>query len=727
MVGTRFAEADVPPTHVLAATDADDVSIGPDTNGISDDVFLSMLHQQENAASSYRTSTLADEQANALEFYDAQPFGDEVDGQSQIVTPYVAEVVDYMTISIARTCASSDRVVEFEAKLPGQEDAAAEATEAVSDSFMRKQDGYKIIVGWIQSGLIEKIGIVKTAAVTKTRLRRSLVRADEDQLAMLDMEGSLKDYSEHPEGGFHARVQHKEEHRQYIDMTVPSEEFLFSAWARHEDEAHYIAQRSRKTRSDLIEMGFARDVVDGLSDDPTSPWFDDPRAIARWGDDANLIARDDTAYEVVLLEEYIRADRDGDGIAELVQVFRVGDTILDEQEVDEQPFVLFCPFPRAHRMVGDSLAEKVMDLQRLRSVTTRQTIDGMALSNRPRSWIDQSAIGPTTIDDWLTPGPGVLVRGQNGAQGVPQPIGDGFDISAGLSMLQFLAGEGESRTGITRLNQGLDADTLNRTATGTALMQASGQQMEEYAARNFAEAFGRLMAKKMRLMIADGDPMMLKIDGEFKEANPAAWDGDMPVKVKVGLGSGNKGQRLQNWQLVVADQMALKQGGSPLVTDENMYRVRDGAIRDMGLGMPSEFYTDPSTLPPTPPQPPQPSPEAIKAQGDAQAAQQKLANQHELAVAEAQRKAQEAEADAQLRAVQGQADAELAHAKAEADALLARDKAASEHELAIRRQDAEMMLAVRQWEHERDLKDERHKQEMQHAVGKLRPGGALDE
>jgi hypothetical protein len=56
-----------------------------------------------------------------------------------------------------------------------------------------------------------------------------------------------------------------------------------------------------------------------------------------------------------LREEYKRIDMDGDGIAEMVQVFRVDDVILSVEEVDENPFVVWCPFPRAHRMVGNSL------------------------------------------------------------------------------------------------------------------------------------------------------------------------------------------------------------------------------------------------------------------------------------------------------------------------------------------------------------------------------------
>ena len=100
-------------------------------NAIGEIELVALLQDQERLAVSYRSSELAEEQRLALEYYDAMPFGDEEEGRSQVVSPDVAEAVDYMTISILRTVVSGDRVVEFEAKEEGEEEAAEEATEAV--------------------------------------------------------------------------------------------------------------------------------------------------------------------------------------------------------------------------------------------------------------------------------------------------------------------------------------------------------------------------------------------------------------------------------------------------------------------------------------------------------------------------------------------------------------------------------------------------------------------
>src|SRR3546814_1542548 len=114
-------------------------------------------------------------------------------------------------------------------------------------------------------------------------------------------------------------------------------------------------------------MGFARDTVEGLPEHDEAA-ITDSRVSARWNDET-LLANDRTPAmrKVWLREEYIRVDADDDGIAELLKVFRVGNVILDVEEVDEVPFVVFRPFPRAHRMVRSE--EHTSELQSLMRIS----------------------------------------------------------------------------------------------------------------------------------------------------------------------------------------------------------------------------------------------------------------------------------------------------------------------------------------------------------------------
>ena len=742
------------PFNVPLPDQWDDPDLAPAMQGgMTDDELLPLLQREEDTASSFRNGELAQQQADALDYYDARPLGNEVEGQSQVVVPDVAETVDYMTMAIAEACASGE-IVEFKPKVVALDqveaarEMAREATEAVKEAFFEEQDGYGLLIAWAQSGLVEKIGVAKTALVTQRRVKRERLKVDAEQLAALHAGmhperpgSSLVDAEQHEDGSFTAHLRTPMPRKRYLDMAVPSEELIFSMRARHEDDSQYIAQRSRQTRSDLVEMGFDRATVADLTTEGEALWWGDPRATARWGDTFDAEERDGALAEVTLLEEYIRADRDGDGVAELLQVFRVGETILEVAEVDEQPFVVFCPFPRAHRMVGDSAAEKVMDIQALRTMVTRQTIDGVILSNQPRGQIDENSIGESTIDDWLTAGPRTLIRTRGGS-GIT-PLTDAFDPSQGLGLLQFLVGERESRTGMTRLNQGLNSQDLQvETATAFSGLQKQGQRVERYVARNFGNAVGRLFRKKVRLMIAEGDPLMVQIDGQYRQTQPGSWHSEMPVKVKIGSGDDVE-VRLQRWQILIADQNALKANGSTLVSDENMYRARDGAIRDMGLGTPNEFYTDPSTPEAQQAmanQPPKQDPKAIEAQGKAALAQQTAQQAHEQAMAKLQLQQQAQQASATLDAQRAEQDAQLKAASVELENNLREDRAAQEAQLAHARSEAEAQLALRQQEFneamaerkmafEQAMAERRHEHDAALAVAGIpgnRPGGDLD-
>lgn len=672
------------------------------------------LVEMERQAINFRTSDLADEQAVAIDFYEGKPFGDEIDGQSQVVVPVVQETVDYMTVSVLRTFISGDKVVEFDAKEEEYEEAAEDATDAINQVFMRDQDGYKVLLSWLQTGLIERIGVTKTYCYEDTKRRRETGTVDEDELAVLMDSPDVKIIAANQleDGTWEITGESVQTRKKYIDLPIPNYEFLFSARTRHEDESDYLCHRSRKTLSELIEMGFDRDTVEGL------PSYDegilDSRENAVW-DDEMLSANNDNIpglRRVMLREEYARIDYDGDGVAELLRVYRVGNTILEAEEVEEQPFVVFCPFPRAHRMVGNSLADKVMDLQRNQSVIMRQTFNGFYLTNSPRMWIDESSIGDTTIEDLLTVAPGVIVRGK----GVPPvPLSQTYDVSRSMALIEHLKGEQETRTGITRLNQGLDSDTLNKTASGQERLQAQGQQIEEFVARNFAESLARLFQKKMRLMKEHGEPIAIRVGGEFKLADPKAWVDDMDVLIRVGLGSGKKDQRMAYRQTLIEMMGQAASMGLPIVDPKKFYNAAAGFVRDAQLGDPNDFFIDPEGED-APQQGEKPDPEMMKAQAEAQLQQQKMQGEQQAMAAKIELSQQEAQAKLQLQREQAQLEAELA-----------RDKASTEAELAQQRMQQEMALAEQQMHMEAQIAAAKVDSNERVSMRRNRAGGSLAE
>lgn len=644
--------------------------------------LAAILQEEYRAADSYR-DILEGLEEQAFAYYEAQPFGNEVMGRSQIVLPDVQETIDYMAQSVLRTFVSGDRTVEFEATDEADKDAAEEATAAINWTFMRRQDGYRILHDGCVDGLLRKIGIFKTVSETQERVSRERVTIDPLMLGELPDAVTLEgEPVQNEDGSVTVDLKAERTEKRFVDYAISPANFRFSPRARHEDEADYLCHvDDEKTRSDLVEMGFDAEQVYRL---PAyhSPRSSDTESLSL---DQTLDIESTSALEKVeLCEEYARIDLDGDGIAERIKVFRVGSEILIDAEtgepaietVDDQPFSVFCPFPRPHRMVGYSLADKVMDIQLARSFMARQLFDGMAFANMPRPVVDTNFADADTFNDILSPIPGSPIRVKGGV-GAVQPFQTGFNIGQSLQAMEWLTGERESRTGITRMNQGLDADTLNKTATGTALMQAQGQQQEEYIARNLAETMARLFVKKYRLMRAEAEPFKVKVDGEYRMVDPSKWPEDININVRVGLGSGSKDKRIQA-RMAMAQLLAQ---GTELgeVSHENRFKLIDGLARDMGIGQGDDYWTDPSNAEPKPEQP-------DPAMMEAQAAQQEAEARLELdrAKAEAGIETDRMKVMAQLDLMREKHTLEMAQKReqAELEAELARDRMMMEAQLA---------------------------------------------
>ena len=661
--------------------------------------LAAILKREYDAADSYYEQ-LEELQRLAFVAYEGGPLGTEVDGRSQIVLPDVQTAVDYMVQSVLRTFTSGDRVVEFEAEDEGDEQAAEDATAAVDYYFMRKQDGYRVLYDTLNDGSLRKLGIMKAVAEERERVSRETFTGPLEALGMLPEGMEVEDVTQNEDGTVTAKLRRVYIETCYTGQAVPLREFRFSPRAKHEDTAGYIAHVCPITRGELVEMGFDRAQVYNL------PRYNDSDLEYYESDKLDYFNDEETspAVELVeLCEEYARIDVDGDGIAERVKVFRVeneilrwqGEPVIDEETgeqavdqrgepafeegemavetVDDQPFAVFCPFPRPHAMVGYSLADKVMDIQYLRTMIARQMIDGMAFSNLPRLVVSENGSTDETLDDILSPIPGAPIRVRDAS--AVQALQNSFNVGQSLSVLEWATGEGEKRTGITAMNQGLDADAINKTAMGTAMMQAAGQQIEEAVARQMAEAFGRLCMKIYRMMRDASEPFTIRVDGEARQIDPSQWPDKMHIRPRVGLGTGSKEKRIQaRMALYQPMTLAIEQG---LAGPEHAFKWMDGIARDTGIGQGDDFMFNPEQMAEKQAQEgPEQDPEMVKVE-------QEMALKREQAQFDAEMRVFEMERRMELEAAKISGQLDLAQFKAETEARLAVMKASIEARLKV--------------------------------------------
>lgn len=692
--------------------------------------FVAFLKEEYDRC---RDDDLESERETAIKRYNGEPYGDEVSGLSQVVSRATAETVDYMVISIMRAIESGDRVVEF---LHKNSDAAHEATETIMHILMDEQDGYQMLHDWLKAGLLEKTAVAMAYPEERPAKRKELLLSA-SQLAMAAEQGV--EFIEAEEAGMDEMgeptfnvVTLEEQPPKFCTTAVPNEEFYCSPDARHITEAALKGRRVRKTLSELVQDGFDRDEVETIGGEA---WNDNTLAGARDQDRVWQHESRKGGNRVVWWhEEFARFDMNGDGIAELLYVKRSADfkifAIEEMEDADDHPFEDWCPFPMQHRRIGQSLADKTMDLERIDTVILRQTLDGIYLANRPSHYLHEDSIGDNTVDDILTAAPGRVVRWKGNVE--PRERMGGFDPSMGFSAMEVIERRRETRTGITRLNMGLDEDTLNKTAKGQAGLMQKGEQIEEYIARNFANALARLITKLARLLQRYGKPIEVPIDGKYKQVDPTQWPEDMLARARLGLGASRKDQRLLFRREVLGMQTAALEAGLGLVDEQKLFNSAKGFIADARLGDVSEFFNEPpkdeegNLIP----QPEQPDPEQMKIEGELQMQKAKLEGDQQMQAAklhgDQQAMAYKLEAAREEAALKQQ----LAREQAEFEASLAIEKMNREHALELQRMDREaeleerrMSMEAQRQQHDAGLREK----EADAKLSANRKGGSLAE
>ncbi|HEV3492636.1 MAG TPA: hypothetical protein VG224_18635, partial [Reyranella sp.] len=273
---------------------------------------------------------------------------------------------------------------------------------------------------------------------------------------------------------------------------IAPKDILFTPTARDQDKASFLGFRKRVTASDLVEMGLSQDEVDELRSDRDLSPEEAQRNDSAIVNDIERRDPGDSERPLWLVVAYLKVDVDGDGISETLRCLyahaggSVGQIIERIEWEGPASITLATPILMSHTIVGRSLFDQVQDLQQIGSVLTRGLLDNLYLTNRPRPVISDQ-VNLDSLIDWV---PGSPVRLKAGAR-----PGDNHVawlqvpniVSAVLPALEYMATVRENRTGIVRNNQGLDADSLNKTATGMNMLMGAAQQRTELIARVFAE------------------------------------------------------------------------------------------------------------------------------------------------------------------------------------------------------------------------------------------------
>ena len=678
---------------------------------MDDETLLSHLQANEEDASGFVWGPLAAEREKAMREYFRQPYGNEEEGLSQIVTSDVQDTVEWMLPDLLDIFTSSDKAVVFEPTQAKDVEGAAQATDAVNYVFHKQNNGFLILYTAFKDALLTKNCAVMWRKETKrTKQVTPAQGASAEMLAMLLQDAGEDAEIEQatpipvqmmpdpmtglPVAGpqlYNAKVIGYKQKTTINVAAFPPEELLIKRdWTSPLlDDCPYVARMLPVTLSDLHEMGFKDVKAEDLSDSTDMTLSSDASfRKSRTGDidqafmdSTELTSDDESRTEGLLRLEYVLVDFDGDGISERRCIYRLQDKILSNEECDQVPIATASPILIAHRWDGMSLAETVSDLQELKTELTRQMVDSGRLATNPRTNVLVDAAGnpKANIDDLLDSRAGGVIRVQSLDAATPNIMP--WVGGSMFPMLEYVDTMREQRTGISRVQQGIDPNILktNRTLGEARQTAQTAKQRIKLVARIFGEILLKPAFLGILKLLTDGEmeKIAFRLRDEFVELDPNGWHDQYDMTVNVGLGTGDQDQQLLMLQAVAQSQAqaAMSPLGAMLIQPKQLYNTQAKMIEAAGFKNVGDFWTDPGDAPmPKPPGPP-PDPkiqiEQMKLQGDAQKFQAQSMLSKELEGVKAQAKLQEVQANLELQAANDARDGEREMIKAQYDQQLA--------------------------------------------------------
>jgi len=587
----------------------------------------------------YYESELTDSRRKANEYYFGEGFGNEVEGRSQVVSTDVADTIESILPPLLRIFTASDNIVRVEPVTQEDVKIAEQATDYLNHIFNKDNDGFTALYTMFKDALLQKNGIVKVYWDDSEKVERETYqKLSEDEFTMLIEEDGVEvlEHTEYEDELFKKEIKKQKEnlgqledslqasmmrdeinsiptpmlHDVVISRTqtfgrvkiepIPPEEFLIERQAKSLKDANFICHKVPTSRSTLIEMGFDHDKVYGLPIE-NKERYNSERSVRyrNIDDDYDRVVGDSATEEIIVYESYIKIDMDGDGIAELRKITSAGEggyTILDNVPVDSHPFCSITPIIVPHRFYGRSVSELVEDIQLIKSTVMRQVLDNMYLTNNNRVAVMD---GQVNLDDLLTNRPGGIVRTKSAPSQVMMPLQNQTLTQQAFPLLEYLDTVKEERSGITKYNQGMDTNTLNKTASGINTILSQSQMRLELIARVFAETGVKDIFKKIfELVVKYQDKeRIIKVNNNFVPMNPMEWRDRCNVTIHVGLGTGSRDQQLQILNAILGRQLeAIKLQGSaqgPVVNLNNIYNTLARIIENAGLKDVGSYFTNP--------------------------------------------------------------------------------------------------------------------------------------
>lgn len=522
---------------------------------------------------------------------------------SDLVSTDVADTIEWALPSLMKVFTGSDEVITI-AGVTEEDDTKAETMqELLVYQLQRQNNFFTVLYNWMKDSLIVGMGIIKCYWERTEGYTTETAVLNNEALQALTQTGVTIEDIQGPDqfGDFSVTYQlpYYRKNAPKLENILVSE-FLYSPDAKSLEEANFVAHKRKVTMSYLRERE-AQGVYANIDDIRVNGNYngmnvDQVEQVI--GDNYVDINKDEQTarQEVVIYECYTKIDINNDGILEDMIITICGDTIIrmEQNYMGRHPFFAISPTKDPHRIwVKRSYAELIGELQDLKVALTRQIMQNVALTNDPKMLLDESAIN---IDDFVQGRKVIRMKAGHSMNEVAMPINITPLAPQTFQFLEWIEGQKENRTGITRYNQGLDANSLNKTATGISAILGQSAQRLELVARMFAETG---LSELFRFMVSLNQKFIdqqtvIRLTNKELKISPEDLDGSFDLIVNAGISIATKESTIMATQTLLTALMQANAGGYMVSTPENIYNLFKKWIESIGFKNYGDYITDPN-------------------------------------------------------------------------------------------------------------------------------------
>ena len=525
---------------------------------------------------------------------------------SSLVSTDVADTIEWALPSLMKVFTGSDEVITIQG-VTEEDDQNAEVMQSLLVYQLQRQNKFfPILYNWMKDALITGMGIIKCYWERTEGYTPETAQLNADALKLLAQTGVEITSVEGPDMMGDFTVTWNSPY--YIKNSPKLEnilvsEFLYSPDAKNLEDANFVAHRKKVTMSHLRQKereGIYANVDMVHPDNGPVSWITDQveDVIGDHYTPLHNNQQDKAREEVTIYECYTKIDFNNDGILEDMIITIAGDVILraEPNYMGRHPFFSISPTKDPHRIwVKRSYAELIGELQDMKVALTRQIVQNIALTNDPKMILAEDSIN---ISDYIE-GRKVIRKKPGSSMGdvaMAMPVNQLSPQT--FQFLEYLEGQKENRTGITRYNQGLDANSLNKTATGISAILGQSAQRLELVARMFAETG---ISELFRFMVSLNQKFVdqetvVRLTNKQLRISPDDLNGNFDLVVNAGISISTKESTIMTLQTMLTALMQTQAAGIPIVTPQNIYNLFKKWIESAGFKNYNDYVTDPAVV-----------------------------------------------------------------------------------------------------------------------------------